>query len=60
MPGSVTLTRRPDQLIIITGTGRFTASYREWNGTWRNCGGHDHLTRADALACAEERLRYRA
>ena len=59
MPAAVA---EPDQLIIIAASGhdRFTSSYREWNGQWTACAGHDHLTRADALTCAEERLRYRA
>lgn len=51
----------PQQLIVITqDKGRHKSGYREWNGTWHYCGDHDHLTRADALSCAEERLRYRA
>ena len=52
---------RPEQLIIITGKpGRYTAAYCEWNGQVADCRGHDHLTRQDALTCAEQRLRYRA
>lgn len=48
-------------LILITGHhGRYTAGYCEWNGSWAECRGHSHLTRADALTCAEDRLRYRA
>ena len=51
----------PEDLIEITGDdGRFTAGYYEWNGQRLECAGHDHLTRADALTCAEDRLRYRA
>ena len=52
----------PEDLIEITtgDDGRFAAGYREWNGQWCACAGHDHLTRADALTCAEDRLRYRA
>lgn len=52
----------PEQVIEITetGSGRFTASYTEWNDQPCECAGHDHLTRQDALACAEDRLRYRA
>ena len=51
----------PDRLIVITERGgRFAAGYWEWNGQWCECADHDHLTRADALACAEDRLRYRS
>jgi hypothetical protein len=52
----------PEQSVEIDETpgGRFTASYTEWNGQPCECAGHDHLTRQDALACAEDRLRYRA
>jgi hypothetical protein len=57
MPGTVI----PDRLVIITDHGGwFTAAYYEWNGQLRNCRGHGHLTRLDALACAEDRLRYRS
>ena len=59
MPGITA--RVPAHLIIITERdGRFSAGYWEWNGRWCGCPGHDHLTRADALACAEDRLRYRS
>jgi hypothetical protein len=56
------LTRDPGQLIEITEqrNGRFVAAYTEWNGCPSGCRGHDHITRTDALACAEARLRYRA
>jgi hypothetical protein len=52
----------PAQVIQIREKhgGRFTAVYWEWNGQPAECPGHDHLTRIDALACAEERLRYRS
>ena len=52
----------PGVLIEITqaASGRYTAWYQEWQGSWRGCCRHAHLTRQDALACAEERLRYRA
>ena len=52
----------PEDLIEITTSedGRYTSGYFEWNGQWRPCAGHDHLTRTDALTCAENRLRYRA
>jgi hypothetical protein len=51
----------PGQIVLIAGpAGRYTAAYREWNGRWCGCPGHDHLTRQDALSCAEQRLRYRA
>jgi hypothetical protein len=52
----------PGQLVEITGhdDGRFTAAYDEWNGQHRDCPpGHKHITRQDALDCAEARLRYR-
>jgi hypothetical protein len=50
-----------ERLIIIVGKqGRYTAWYCEWNGTVADCRGHDHLTRQDALTCAEQRLRYRS
>jgi hypothetical protein len=60
MPGADTI-RDPAQIITVTEQpdGRFTAGYWEWNQTWRDCAGHDHLTRVDALTCAEQRLRYR-
>jgi hypothetical protein len=50
-----------ERLIIIVGkASRYTAWYCEWNGQVAACRGHDHLTRQDALTCAEQRLRYRA
>ena len=62
MPSPVAVLPDPARLVAITEdeAGRFTAVYREWNGQWRECTGHDHLTRQDALTCAEQRLRYRA
>ena len=62
MPSPVAVLPDPARLVAITedDEGRFTAVYREWNGQWRECAGHDHLTRQDALSCAEQRLRYRA
>ena len=62
MPAPVAVLPDPAALVAITEdeAGRFTAVDREWNGQWRECAGHDHLTRQDALACAEQRLRYRA
>jgi hypothetical protein len=51
----------PEDLIEITGgDGRFSSGYYEWNGQRLECAGHDHLTRADALTCVEDRLRYRS
>ena len=51
----------PEHLIEITAeNGRYTSAYCEWNGQWHQCADHDHLTRTDALTCAENRLRYRA
>jgi hypothetical protein len=48
-------------IVLVMGKdGRYTSGYCEWNGKWHGCHGHDHLTRADALSCAEDRLRYRA
>ena len=62
MPAAAVAVARPARLVAIAEDdgGRFTAVYREWNGQWRECAGHDHLTRQDALSCAEQRLRYRA
>jgi hypothetical protein len=56
------LVTEPEQVIEIgkTSGGKFTASYTEWNGQPCTCTGHDHLTRQDALSCAEDRLKYRA
>ena len=51
----------PENLIEITvgEDGRYSSGYWEWNGQWCPCTGHTHLTRTDALTCAEDRLRYR-
>ena len=50
----------PEALVEITcEDGRYTSGYCEWNGQWHQCAGHSHLTRTDALTCAETRLRYR-
>ena len=62
MAGVIAPPQAPGQVVVLVAGdgGRYTAAYREWDGRWRDCPGHDHLTRQDALACAEQRLRYRA
>jgi hypothetical protein len=53
--------RKPEELVEITDRGgRFRASYYEWNGERQECCEQGHLTRRDALECAEQRLRYRS
>jgi hypothetical protein len=61
MPGAERAATDPEDLIEITGgDGRYCSGYYEWNGQRYECAGHDHLTRADALTCAEDRLRFRS
>ena len=51
----------PGELIGIADDGsRFSAWYYEWNDERRECCADGHLTRRDALECAEARLRYRS
>jgi len=51
----------PGAVIAIEAAGdRFTGGFYEWNGHWSGCTGHKpHLTRLDALRCAEDQLAYR-